>query len=447
MKKVKLKVHMIGISGASMSVLAQILVQKGLDVQGSDMVKNPVLERENIPCLIGHSEKNITDDISIVIYSSAISKDNIELVTAKKKKMCLFSRGELLGILSRGYEKVIAVAGSHGKTTTTAMIAKIFAFAFVESTIHFGATQEKLKIGSGEGVFLTEACEYMDNFLNLSPTISVIGNVELDHTDYFKNQTAFEDSFKKFCDNSKFVICNESVKEMLGISTAIIAEVCENKPKGIFQAMNLKEKDGFYSFDFCKRGNLICRINLKVMGIFNVENALFALSVGVFFGASPFEMQKAINSFFGVERRMETIGEFGGKKVICDYAHHPKQIEEIYKIFDKSNKNVVVIFQPHTYSRTKAMNSNFVEALSKFKSVIITETYPAREEYDPEGSGEILATNIPHAIFVAGNKVISHLFEHHQDKTTYLFLGAGDINQIGKNWVKENQEKTRSFIM
>ncbi|MFI3167332.1 MAG: Mur ligase domain-containing protein [Bacillota bacterium] len=437
-----MKVYMIGIGGASMSGLCEILLEKDMCVCGSDSGGAPYLESLGVKVYKTHSEKNIPAGTQIVVYSSAISAENPELKYARENHICTFSRGELLGLISRGFEKVVAVSGSHGKTTTTAMIGEIFAFAGLFATLHIGGENARKKCGNGGDIFLCEACEYCDNFLFLSPTVGVILNVEYDHPDYFKTAVQQNKSFEKFAHSSEFVVTSKAVASKVDIPKGVFCEVLvcdatslefsQNPPD--FSARNLKSEKGKFAFDFYKKNSFICEIQLKILGRFNVENALFACVVGYLFGATPFEIQKGISGFFGVKRRLEQIGFANGCEIFCDYAHHPTQVLGISEIF---GSETLVIFQPHTYSRTKAMLKEFVVALSGFENLIITQTYPAREKFDYLGSGEHLCSNLQNAEFVSKDKLEKRL--ETADFQRVLFLGAGDIHQIARDYVLANK--------
>ncbi len=441
-----MKVYMIGIGGSSMSGLCEILLEKDMLVSGSDLNGCPRLSQLGVVVHKSHKKKNIPDGTQIVVYSSAISQDNEEYKHALEMGMCMFSRGELLGLISRGYKKSACIAGSHGKTTTTAMIAEIFAFAGKNATVHLGGEHLRKKCGTGEDIFLCEACEYRDNFLHLLPSVGVVTNMEFDHPDYFKTKEQMVASFKAFAENSRIFLAGKNTCERLGVKGALTCEVCENalvKREKIadFSARNLKCANGLYRFDFYKKSAFVCEISLKILGKFNVENALFACAVASVFGATPFEIQKGISSFFGVFRRLEklTTPQNVGVEIYCDYAHHPTQIAKIAEIFAFENPSVqtLAIFQPHTFSRTTALFEDFATALSAFENLWITQTYPAREEFDFLGSGEYLSANIKNARFVEIEDIAKNLQNLETPFERVLFLGAGDIDIIARNYARD----------
>ncbi len=446
-----MKVYMVGIGGSSMSGICKILLEKDMEVCGSDVNGAPHLELLGVKVFKSHKKENIPFDTQILIYSSAVGDDNEEVAFARENHICVFSRGEILGLISRGYEKVVCVSGSHGKTTTTAMVGEIFAFSGKNASVHIGSENTRKKCGNGEDIFLCEACEYCDNFLNFSPTLGVITNMEYDHPDYFKSFSQMEKSFETFAKNCKVVLTKESVARKLKLKNALLCEVLESKTKSKtksetksktkieteraiphFSARNLKEEGGFFTFDFYKKDSFVCEITLKTKGKFNVENALFACSVGYLFGGTPYEIEKGASSFFGVKRRLEKMGGTCGVEIFCDYAHHPTQIANMAEIFDG---DTLVIFQPHTYSRTKMLIKDFAKSLEKFANIAITETYPARESFDFYGSGEILSAVIKNAKFVQ-NQDLQDFAKREIASGKYkklLLLGAGDIINVGQN--------------
>ncbi len=448
-----MKVYMIGIGGASMSGLAEILLEKDMSVSGSDLSGCARLSQLGVVVHKSHARGNIPLDTQIVVYSSAISKDNVEYQAAVEMGICMFSRGELLGLISRGYKKCVAIAGSHGKTTTTAMTAEIFAFAGKNATVHLGGNHPRKRCGSGEDIFLCEACEYRDNFLHLVPSVGVVLNMEFDHPDYFKTKSQQEGSFAKFASFARVFLTGEKVQNKLKIEGGKTCEVWENvgnEPRKIpdFTARNLACENGFYRFDFYQKSSFICEISLRVLGKFNVENALFAAAVALLFGASPFEIQKGISSFFGVFRRLEKLKpawEKNGEnscEIYCDYAHHPTQIAAVAEIFGGENAaRTLAIFQPHTYSRTRALLKDFAVALEKFPNLWITTTYPARESYEYLGSGEYLSSVTQSGKFVeitALPAMLKTLKVQGESKNfdKVIFIGAGDIDVVAREWVK-----------
>ena len=414
------KVFFIGICGISMSALSVLLKKKGYEVFGSDRnYKNPpsCLTRENIKVFSERKTSKIKD-ADIVVYSSAIREDNKILKLARKLKKICVCRGQLLGEISKGYEKTIAVAGSHGKTTTTAMIYNCLFVAGKNPTLHLGGILKKentnVIIGEEE-YFVTEACEYYDNFLYLKPYISVVTNVEKEHLDYFKTFQNEKKSFEKFKKNGAFAI--ES-------TTLSAKNVRINKFDGT--TFNLFEKEKF-----------LTKIELKIGGFFNVKNALFAIETCLKLGLSMNQIKLGLESFYGTKKRLEKI-EYCGKSVIVDYAHHPTEIFQSLKFLKKMSRNLIVIFQPHTYSRTKTLLKDFINVFSKTEKLYLFKTYEAREKERDGMSAKTLCKMLNDAgrktCYLSHVSEVKKLIDSQEKSTTIVLMGAGDLpEKLGIN--------------
>ncbi len=385
-------VHFIGIGGISMSALAMMLKKDKIYVQGSDEVSNEEvqrLRRNGVVVFVGHSKHNMKN-VDVVVYNSAIGDDNEELAFAKQKGLLIIKRAELLGMVARRHKFVISVAGSHGKTTTSAMIAEMLIAAGFKPTVHVGGVINSLnsnhKIGNKK-YFVTESCEYKDNYLNIFPDVSVILNVDADHLDYFGSINGVKMSFLKFAKNTKNGGVNvvsaddKNSKMLIGLDNSISFGYSKN---ALMRARNIKEyKPCHYSFDAYFSGYKMGRVKLNILGAHNVLNALACLVVAMAFGIDFCDAKAAIENFSGVKRRCQKITEEGGVCVYHDYAHHPKQIESMIKvarqITHKTKGKVIVVFEPHTYSRTKFLIDEFAVAFNEADNVIIVPVYSARE--------------------------------------------------------------------
>lgn len=331
----KMKIHFIGIGGVSMSSLAKYMLRLGYDVSGSDIKASKITEELSflgVKVFIGHNENNV-DNAEVVVYSSAITKDNAEYVFSKNMGKLLLERIELLNYISRSYKNRICVSGSHGKSSVTAMLTHIFSCK--NCTSHIGAIDKKyqnLKVGDKD-YFITEACEYKKNFLRMSPTVAVILNVDKDHLECYRGEEDLINSFALFGEKSSdFTLVNiddersKKVKEILdkkGKNTFTFSA----KNSADFTAKNIEYKRGFCSFDFYKNNRKMGRINLSVLGEYNLYNALAGVSVGVAFKL-PFNLIKqSMENFHGIARRMEKLKEVNGVKIYTDYAHHPKKLK------------------------------------------------------------------------------------------------------------------------
>lgn len=360
-----------------MSSLAVFFAVKGNLVEGSDLQNCENLSslcQFGIKYNIGHYEKNIKDfNPNIVVYNSAINEENPELAWAIKKKKKIISRAEALAIICKGFKNVIAISGTHGKTTTTALISEIMREANLHPTVHIGGVLKSccsnFLIGDRK-FFITEACEYKNSFLTLSPSLGVVLNVEPDHLDFFKNLSEIKQSFNKFLENSKAKLFK--INEF---------EYClkTQKFQKYYFAKNVKKNDIGFFFDFYENENLIGRIQTNFQGEHNAKNALVAAIVANFYKIKIQTIKRAIKNFKGVKRRFERITKISGAVVIHDYAHHPTEIEKVIEQAKRYGR-ILTVFQPHTFSRTKKLLSQFTTCFNQSNQLILLKTYPAREE-------------------------------------------------------------------
>ena len=435
------KVFFIGICGISMSALAIILKKQGHIVEGSDSSPTDImakLENNGIKVYKSHDIGHIKD-FDVVVYSSAISKDNPELIEAKKNRKKIFTRSKLLGEISKKY-KTIAISGSHGKTTTTAMISGIFLQAGLDPSIHIGGNFRMIggnvRIGKSD-YFITEACEYCDNYLSLKPETIIILNVQPDHLDYFKNFENVKNSFKNFAKKTKKnLILNfddENAQELFD---------CKNvkrlsygiKANADIKALELLcDRRGCYSF-VCEANKIkLGKVYLSVPGLHNVYNALAAIAVSLFYNINFETICAALNDFNGVDRRFELVGQINKAKVFHDYAHHPTEIETTIKTARLMfGGRLFVVFQPHMYSRTQALFSQFVDVLSKADVVLLYPIYPAREMPIDGVSSEVLCEAIRKKSgngfsFYTFKDIYNFLNKNVSSNDLVLVMGAGDI--------------------
>lgn len=438
------KIHMIGIGGISMSALAEILIYSGYKVSGSDSVKSPAtekLEKMGAKIFIGQSEDNI-DAPDLVCYTAAIKEDNPEFKKARELKIPMLERARLLGIIMKNYKFPLAVAGTHGKTTTTSMLSLILLAADEDPTILVGGELPQiggnLRIGS-EKYLVFEACEYVDSFLNFNPFLSIITNIEEDHLDYFVNLSHIISSFEKFARlNSplgSIIVCSDdkNIPSIVqNIKQKVIKYAISDKTAD-FTAENIKEDSGRVSFDIYKNGEFFTGITLNVFGTHNILNALGAAAAADALGISPEYIKDGLFSYKGAKRRFETIGHINGAEVIDDYAHHPTEIKSSLKTAKKLAKGKVwCVFQPHTYTRTKAFLDGFKEALSLADRVILADIYPAREKYDGSIHSCDLAIKIPGCVYINDFSAIERYIKGNVQKgDMVIFMGAGNIDKAG----------------
>ena len=446
--KIRQKIHFIGIGGVGMSSLSLHLKHKGFEVSGSDIcAKNAIfLKKHGIIVQNKHSKYNLKNS-KIVVYTSAIKEDNPELKEAKLKGLTLIKRSELLGQILDEYSLSIAVSGSHGKTTTTDMLASVLIESGLDPTVFLGGEDKifgNYRFGKGN-IVLAEACEYQRNFLDLRPKISVVLNVDNDHMDTYKDINEAVDAFKCFIKNSISVINADDKNAKSLIKPTTITFGIESPAQ--FRAKNIRKCQNGYSFSAYQGSLKLGRIKLSVDGRHNVYNALCALSVCQTLNI-PFSVQKkALERFSGVQRRNEFLGELKNLKVYADYAHHPKEITAMLQTFNNHNQKFITVFQPHTYSRTALLMQDFIECFSSCSPLIIYKTFPARESFCPSGSAKTLYKNLQEKgldkVYYANTKkqIIRIIDKFNLCFDKVLFLGAGDIYDLAKSLVQNGEDK------
>lgn len=449
-------VHFIGIGGISMSALAQILFANGIKVQGSDLAENAetqILQKKGIKVYKGHFKSNV-ESADVVVYSSAIHEDNEEFSYAKQNNLLILKRAELLGMIANCYKFVVAIAGSHGKTTTTAMISEIFLKANLKPTFHIGGVLNSIhsnfKIGN-KNFFITEACEYMDNFLYIKPNVSVVLNVDGDHLDYFKNIEGVKNSFKKFKNNKRYqgvsIACidDENSKEFIEDEDVVTFGLDK---KADLRATNIKQyKPCYYSFDVMFMRYKLGNIKLNIIGKHNILNALASILVGISCAIDFNDMKEAIENFSGVERRCEKICDLLGAEIYHDYAHHPKQIEKMVKVAKdltfKTNGKVVCVFEPHTYSRTKFLLDDFAKSFYGSDHVIFSPAYSAREDMSEGFEADILAKKTSEFVkeveyLLTYDEIYNRISDIVKKGDVVMILGAGTIEKLAEKFKYKN---------
>lgn len=439
------KIHMIGIGGVSMSGIASMLIHFGYKVSGSDAKSSEVLEEltsKGAEIYIGQRAENITNP-DLVCYTAAIQKDNPELVAAIKANIPTIERAELLGELMTLYKYPLAVAGTHGKTTVTSMLSLVLLEAKTDPTILVGG--ELPQIGGnhriGKRDYLSfEACEYVESFLHFNPFLSIITNVEEDHLDYFSGINHIISSFKKFASLTSplgcIIVCSDDkyAQEVVQNVDKKVIKYGIKSEEAEFSVKNLKFNDkGFGEFDIVKDGKILLSVKLNVPGEHNVCNALAVTAAADFLGIGTDAIKAGLEAFGGARRRFEKIGSFGGCEVIDDYAHHPTEIKTTLEAARKMGKNRVwVVFQPHTYSRTKSLLEGFAEALPVADKVVICDIFPAREKDDGSIHSRDLADKIPNAVYIGDlDAAGEYLKENTEDGDMLITMGAGDVYKIG----------------
>ena len=385
-------VYFIGIGGISMSGLAEILLKEGFTISGSDARESALtihLEKAGAKVFYGQTADHITEDIDVVVYTAAIHDDNPEFATAKAANLPMLARAELLGQIMRNYPTAIAVAGTHGKTTTTSMLSTILLKAKKDPTITVGGILPQIggniRVGHSD-TFLTEACEYTNSFLSFYPTVGIILNIEADHMDFFKNLQEIRTSFHRFAallPEDGLLVLDSAIEHPEEITKDIRARVitCGLTGNEDYTAKDITYNEkGCASFTLCHKGNALGIVSLLVPGIHNVSNALSALSASLELGIDFEKAVLGLLDFQGTERRFQYKGMVNGITIIDDYAHHPTEITATLKAaLHYPHRDIWCVFQPHTYTRTQAFLTDFAKALSLADHVVLTDIYAARE--------------------------------------------------------------------
>ena len=432
LKNVK-KVYFLGIGGVSMSALAQFLSVQGYDVCGSDAVKNENTQRLHSIGVKTYQGVDATraelNNCDAFIYTDAISQDNAEFQQALGQNKQIFSRAELLKIICQQFPHSIAVAGSHGKTTCTSMCAHALKSCNVPFTAHIGGADSYFGnfYYGGDEYFLTETCEYKRNLLKMQAEKAVLLNVDNDHMECYTSENDLTECFYKYCQAAKtaFVCADDLRCKNMGDFVAFGIE----NPLSDYRAIDLRANGEKYSFTVEEYGNPLCRVHLQAIGKHNVYNALAAFSVMRSYGFHEREIARGLQSFQAVKRRFEKIGSYNGASLICDYAHHPKEIAATLATAKNVCKGkLYTVFQPHTYSRTKLLISEFVKTLKEIENLVIFATYPAREKVDMEGSAQTLCQKVGSCLYAENLPVLTTWLKSTvKEGDTVLFLGAGDI--------------------
>ena len=443
------KIHMVGIGGVSMSGIAEILVNFGFTVTGSNNVETETtkkLEKNGIKISIGHNKENITNQ-DVVVYSAAIKQDNPELVEARKKKILTIERADFLGEITRCYKDTITISGTHGKSTTTSMVSLCFLEALKDPSIQVGADIKQLdgnyKVGNSE-YFIIEACEYVESFLKFSPKSEIILNIDNDHLDYFKNFDNIKNAFVKYVKllpKDGLLVVNGDDKNSLDLQKHTTAKVLTygitNKNTDFFAVNIVFDNNGFPEFDVYAKGNFYGRIKLSIPGIHNVLNSLACIALCDYYGIELKYIQKALLSFTGAVRRFEFKGMVNGANIYDDYGHHPTEIIATAKaLMNKKYNKSWVVFQPHTYSRTKSLLGDFAKALLNFDNIIVLDIYAARENNTYGISSKDLVDEIcrlgKNALYISDfSECVNYLKNNVEENDIIITQGAGTVTEIG----------------
>lgn len=440
------KGYLIGIGGVSMSSLAEVLLGMGINVCGSDSNRSGnvrSLEAKGIHIEIGHRAENIPADIDFVVRTAAVRDENPEIRRARELNIPVFERTEAWGAISRDYSNAVCISGTHGKTTTTSMCTHILMAADRDPTVMIGGTLPLLNAGHRVGhgnVIVMEACEYYNSFLSFHPTVAVILNIEADHLDFFKDLYDVEKSFRAFASrvpDDGFVVANyddlNTMQTLMDLKRKIITFGLD--PRADVHAENIEYHGANSHFVICYKGKRFTDVTLNVPGEHNVKNALAATAAAICLGIRPNAVKYGLAGFNGAGRRFEFKGKFNGADVYDDYAHHPGELKCLLDTVETLNyKRTVLVFQPHTYSRTAALFQDFVNQLKRPDVVLLAEIFAAREQNTIGISSASLAEQIEGAAFYPTfDELEKALREIAEPGDIILTVGAGDVYKVGEH--------------
>ncbi len=420
-----------------MSAIPKYLHYKNFIVNGSDLSSVRVANTLNSLGIkvFNHSNYKEIEDSDIIIYSSAIKENDSELVFAKQLNKVIFNRSQVLGEILKSFNKSVGISGTHGKTTTVAMLAHIIYSKKMSFTTFIGGIDsyfDNMYTDCKNNLIISEVCEFAKNINYISPTISVVTNIDNDHLDCYKNIGEIANTFYNFLSKAKVkIICNDDKYLSKYKGENVITYGIKND--SIVMAKNIKSNKEKYSYSLYVNGKNKGIINLNTYGKYSIYNSLCAISIAIALKVPYKNIINGLQSFNGVKRRLEYIGTINNKKIICDYAHHPTELKNVIESCKKMYNSPLFIFQPHTYSRTKLLLSSFIKVLEK-QNIIIYKTYGARESYSYYSSGEYLASEINAKYIESENELIEVISKCSED--TIIFLGAGDIYDIANKLVQ-----------
>ena len=441
--------HLIGIGGVSMSSLADVLWGMGIAVSGSDMNQNKNvmgLTEKGIPVTIGHRAENITREIEFVVRTAAVHDDNPEIIRAHALGIPVFERTQAWGANSKDYSNALCISGTHGKTTTTSMCTHIMMAADKDPTVMIGGTLPLLNAGHRVGhgnTIIMEACEYYNSFLSLHPTVAVILNVEADHLDFFKDLQDVQHSFREFAlrtPEDGYVVANLDDASTMATIRDIPRKIMTfglSREADVY-AENIEFLGANSHFDIMFKGKHFTDVTLHVPGLHNVKNALAATAAAICLGVRPNAVKYGLAGFNGAGRRFEFKGKYNGADVYDDYAHHPGELKALLDTVEGLNyKRCILVFQPHTYTRTAALFEDFVTQLKRPDVLLLAEIFAAREKNTIGISSAALAERVEGAEFYPTfPELEEELKRKAQPGDIILTVGAGDVYKIGENIVE-----------
>ncbi len=450
------KGYFIGIGGISMSGFARLLQKEGFQISGSDRSPSSItteLERAGIAVSYVQDGSSLTGDFDFVVYTSAISPDNPEFQKARSLNLPMMERGELVGQVMLQYKTAVAVAGTHGKTTTTSITSHIMLEAGFDPTISVGgilpAIQGNMRIGNSE-YFIAEACEYTNSFLKFHPTMGIILNIEAEHLDFFQDLQDIRNSFRRFASlipSHGVLAINADIPDyeeiIEGLTCHVITYSANDESADFYATDILFDSAGCPTFTLVIKGEKKDTYHLSIPGKFNISNALGSLCLAYDWGVDPASIQTAFDSYHGTNRRFQKKGEYNGAVVIDDYAHHPTEIAATLDAATSyPHRKLYVAFQPHTYSRTKAFLTDFAKVLSAADTVLLADIYAARETDDLQISSKDLAHEMKKlgadVHYLGSFEAIENFLKKNLLPNDMLItMGAGNIVDVGESLLKE----------
>lgn len=448
LKKAK-RVHFIGIGGAGMCPIAEILLSLGYNVSGSDNNDTETfrrIEKEGAKVYLGQVKENITDDVELVVYTNAILKGNEELEYAKENFPC-YERAELLGAISRIFSNCIGVCGTHGKTTTSSMITQVLLEAGLDPSAVIGGKLPVIdaygRYGSSQN-FVCESCEFNNTFLKMNPDIAVILNIDEDHLDFFKNLDNIKKSFREFAEKTtKTIIYNgddeNTVDTLKGITGKKLISVGRNDGNE-WVAKNICVPGGFHSsYDIYHNGEYITKVELSVPGEHNILNSLCAFAAAFESGADTESICRGLKAFGGAARRFELLGKYQGITFADDYAHHPAEIKVTLEAAMKMGyKNVWAVHQPFTFTRTSLLLDDFAEVLQIADKCVISEIMGSREINTIGIKAKDLADKVPGSVQLDSfEEICDYVTENASDGDLVITLGCGDVYKVARMMINK----------
>lgn len=447
-------IHFIGIGGISMSSLAEILSNKGYKISGSDGKQSEQtnhLQSIGLKVYIGHNAENIPPETELVVYTAAIPKDNCELAEAEKRRIKAIERSVLLGLMMKGYNNPICISGTHGKTTTSSMASEVYIKADKNPTVTIGGILPSIggnfRIGSDE-YFIAESCEYCDSFLKFFPKSAVILNIDRDHTDYFKDMSQMYNSFRRFAElvpNDGVLIINNEIPAYKKLTDGLGCKVITfGSGSADYYPINISyDENGFGAFDVYKGAAFVGHFKLSVPGLHNIYNALCIIALAQNDNIPVCDIQAGLAAFKGTHRRFEFKGNVNGAEVYDDYAHHPTEIKATLSAAKAHNKNkITAVFQPHTYTRTKSLLTEFSEAFDDADEILLLDIYAAREK----DNGQVHSKDLEKLLSERGKNVKyfnsfssaeSYLLSSLKGGEMLITIGAGDVYLLGESLISK----------